>query len=97
LSNPLSTTPVTPSVTIGGVPAAVSFSGLAPGFLGLHQVNVQVPPDAPAGDAVLVSLAIGGTASNTVTIAVQQAWRTTDKATLADTAITRPRATLPQL
>jgi uncharacterized protein (TIGR03437 family) len=30
------------TVTIGGVKAAVSFSGLAPGFLGLYQVNATV-------------------------------------------------------
>ena len=51
--------------------AQVSFSGLAPGAVGLYQVNVQVPVGAPAGDAVPVTLSIGGVDSNTVTIAVQ--------------------------
>jgi len=51
--------------------AQVSSSGLAPGAVGLYQVNVQVPLGAPAGDAVPVILSIGGIASNTVTIAVQ--------------------------
>jgi len=32
-----------PEVTIGGVPAHVDFSGLAPGFVALYQVNVVVP------------------------------------------------------
>jgi uncharacterized protein (TIGR03437 family) len=58
-------------VTIGGIVAQVSFSGLAPGAVGLYQVNVQVPVGAPAGDAVPVTLSIGGVDSNTVTIAVQ--------------------------
>jgi uncharacterized protein (TIGR03437 family) len=62
---------MTPWVTIGGVPTAVSFSGLAPGFAGLYQVNVQVPPSAPTGGGVAVVLAIGGVASNTVTVAVE--------------------------
>jgi uncharacterized protein (TIGR03437 family) len=53
------------------VPATVSFSGLAPGFFGLYQVNVQVPQNAPVGSAVSVVLTIGGIGSNTVTIAVQ--------------------------
>ena len=44
---------------------------LAPGFVGLYQVNVQVPAEAPTGDGVEVVLSIGGVASNTVTIAVQ--------------------------
>ncbi len=71
LGNPLSTTIANPTVTIGEVPAAVSFSGLAPGFVGLYQVNVEVPSNAPTGEAVEVGLTIGGVASNTVTIAIQ--------------------------
>ena len=62
----------TPVVTIGGVPAAVTFSGLAPGFVGLYQVNAEVPANARTGDAVPVALTIGGVTSNTVTIAVQR-------------------------
>ena len=68
---PLSTTRAAPTVTIGGVPATVSFSGLSPGFVGLYQVNVQVPASAPVGNAVSVVLTIGSVISNTVTIAVQ--------------------------
>ena len=49
LSNPLSTTATAPVVTVGGVLAAVSFSGLAPGFVGLYQVDVQVPESTPMG------------------------------------------------
>ena len=70
-ADPLSDTIATPSVTIGGVPAGVTFSGLAPGFVGLYQVNVEVPASAPTGDAVPVVLTISGAPSNTVTIAVE--------------------------
>jgi uncharacterized protein (TIGR03437 family) len=59
------------TVTIGGVPADASFSGLAPGYVGLYQVNVQVPATVAAGSAVPLTIAIGGVTSNTVTIAVQ--------------------------
>jgi uncharacterized protein (TIGR03437 family) len=59
------------TVTIGGVPATPSFAGLAPGWVGLYQVNVQVPANAPVGDAVPVALSVGGAVSNQVTIAVQ--------------------------
>jgi uncharacterized protein (TIGR03437 family) len=53
LDSPLSYTSITPvSVSIGGVSAPVSFSGLAPGFVGLYQVNAQVPGNAPTGAAV---------------------------------------------
>jgi uncharacterized protein (TIGR03437 family) len=67
----LASTVATPSVSIGGAPAAVVFSGLAPGFVGLYQVNVQVPNNAPSGSGVPVVVTLAGTSSNTVTIAVQ--------------------------
>jgi uncharacterized protein (TIGR03437 family) len=69
--SPLSQTISNPTVTIGGVRATVSFSGLAPGFVGLYQINAQVPHAAPEGGAVAVVLGIGGATSNTVTTAVQ--------------------------
>jgi uncharacterized protein (TIGR03437 family) len=64
-------TTTTPVVTVGGMPATVQFSGLAPTLLGVYQVNILIPPDAPHGDAVPVVLKIGGTISNTVTIAIE--------------------------
>ena len=63
-------TVATPLVNIGGVPATVSFSGLAPGFVALYQVNVQVPAGAPTGNAITVAFSISGKQSNSVTIAV---------------------------
>jgi uncharacterized protein (TIGR03437 family) len=68
--DPLAWTIVQPVVTIGGVEAEVSYSGLAPGYVGLYQVNVKLPAGAPAGDTVPVVLRIGGVNSNTVTIAL---------------------------
>jgi uncharacterized protein (TIGR03437 family) len=67
----LATTLAQPTVSIGGVDANVVFSGLSPGFVGLYQVNLQVPQTAPSGDAVPVVLKIGGVTSNTATIAIQ--------------------------
>ncbi len=64
------TTVATPTVTIDGAPAAVQFSGMAPGFVGLYQVNVQVPPGTRSASDIPVVLTIGGKPSNTVTIAV---------------------------
>ena len=70
-SDEFAVTPTKPVVTIGGVPAQVSFSGLAPGSVGEYQVNALVPANAPTGDAIPLVLSIGGVASNTVEIAVQ--------------------------
>ncbi len=71
--NPLSQTLTTPAVTIGGVAATVSFSGLAPGYAGLYLVNAQVPAASPTGDAVPIAVTIGGLTSNTATVAVDAA------------------------
>ena len=70
-SNPLSVTLAAPTVMIGGRPALVTFSGLAPGFVGLYQINAQVPADAPVGERVPLSVTQAGAQSNTVVIAVQ--------------------------
>jgi uncharacterized protein (TIGR03437 family) len=72
LSNPLSWTTTNPTVTIGGVAANdVRFSGLAPGYVGLYQVNALVPAASATGNAVPVMISAGGTTSNIVTIAVR--------------------------
>ena len=71
LAVPLSRTLTIPAVTIGGVPAEVTYSGLAPTLAGLYQVNAQVPAGVTSGAAVPVIMSIGGVTSNTVTIAVQ--------------------------
>jgi uncharacterized protein (TIGR03437 family) len=54
--DPLSVTSNAITVNIGGIPAPVtqySFTGLAPGFAGLYQVNVTIPSTAAAGDNTL--------------------------------------------
>jgi uncharacterized protein (TIGR03437 family) len=56
----------TPTVTIGGLPADVQFAGLAPGFIGLGQMNIGVPAGVPPGEAVPV--VIQGAKAVTVTI-----------------------------
>ncbi len=45
---------------IGGVQARIEYAGGAPGFVaGLMQLNIAVPLDAPAGEAVPLALKIG--------------------------------------
>ena len=68
---PPSETAIIPTVTIGGAPAQVMFSGLAPGFVGLYQVNVQVPAGLAAINAAPVVISGAGVTSNTVTMALQ--------------------------
>ena len=69
-ANPLSTTTTTPMVTMGGREAATDFSGLAPGFVGVYQVNIVVPSGLPPAEHPVV-LTLGGVSSNTVTISVR--------------------------
>jgi uncharacterized protein (TIGR03437 family) len=57
--SPLAQTSPYPTVTIGGVNAPVSFSGLAPNIVGLYQVNITVPSTVPSGTQPIV-LTIGG-------------------------------------
>ncbi|MBZ5725338.1 MAG: hypothetical protein LAP87_10100 [Acidobacteriia bacterium] len=86
LSDPLSRTTTTPEVAIGfvgfvaafgiGIPAPVLFSGLAPGFVGVYQVNVLVPAalTSNAGGQVFpvdVFMTIGGAGSNVASIVVK--------------------------
>jgi uncharacterized protein (TIGR03437 family) len=63
-------TVATPTVTIGGLAATVSFSGIAPGNAGLYQINVTVPDGVPVGNDVPVVVTIGNS-TDTVTIATQ--------------------------
>jgi uncharacterized protein (TIGR03437 family) len=67
----LSNTIATPIVSIGGVPATVSYSGLAPGEVGLYQINVVVPAGTMTGSSVPVNVSIGNANANIVTIAIQ--------------------------
>lgn len=48
--NPLARTVSPLHLYIQGEEAAVEFSGLTPGYVGLYQVNFVVPRDAPPGD-----------------------------------------------
>jgi uncharacterized protein (TIGR03437 family) len=62
LASPLSETTTWPVVTIGGMQCPVLWSGLAPGFPGLYQVNVGLPAELPAG-TLPITLTVGGVTS----------------------------------
>ena len=70
-SEPLARTVSPVTAIIGGQSAQILYAGLAPGFVGLYQVNAIVPSDAQTGDAVPLTVSVGGAVSNTATIAVR--------------------------
>jgi uncharacterized protein (TIGR03437 family) len=59
------------AASIGGVPAAVTFAGLAPGTRGYYQVNIQVPQGAPSGAQELIISTGGNPSQSGATIYVQ--------------------------
>jgi uncharacterized protein (TIGR03437 family) len=63
------TSPVT--VSIVGQSASVQFAGLAPGFVGLYQVNAIVPPGITPGSAVPLLLSVAGQTGPPSSIAVK--------------------------
>ncbi len=69
-AEPLALVTQTTAATIGGASAPVQFAGLAPGFAGLYQVNVQVPAGVSSGEAAL-RISAGNQSSNAVTITVR--------------------------
>ncbi len=69
-ANQLSVTPDPPNVYVGGKLATIQFSGLAPGFAGLWQINAVIPADALTGPAVSL-IVLQGQQSNTLNIAVE--------------------------
>ncbi len=59
-SDPLATTIAQPEVNIGGIGAPVLFSGLAPGQVGLYQLNVTVPGNTPRGLGIPLNIVANG-------------------------------------
>ena len=68
--SPLIRTTVLPTVSIGGQAAVVEFSGLAPLYSGLYQINVTIPSSLSPGVQAVV-LNINGVASPQANLPVQ--------------------------
>jgi uncharacterized protein (TIGR03437 family) len=60
-----------PEVMIGGRVAEIHYSGLAPGFVGLYQINARVPSGLAAGLTKL-SVTVAGQRSNEVHIRLRE-------------------------
>ena len=69
-SSPLAQTKSPATLTIGGQQASVTFSGLAPGFAGLFQINAVVPAGLTPGTQP-IRVTIGGQTSKASSIPVQ--------------------------
>lgn len=69
-STPLASSVVTPLVFLGGKQMPVAFSGLAPGFAGLWQINVTLPADAPTGTDMELTV-VSGSVSNKLLVSVK--------------------------
>ncbi len=76
-AEPLARTPV-PVVTFGGgfvgapTQGTVLFSGLTPGFVGLYQINVQIPDSTPSGSEIGLQFSLDGATSNNVFLAISK-------------------------
>jgi uncharacterized protein (TIGR03437 family) len=68
---PLARTVNAVKLTIGGVEAEAFYTGLAPGFSGLYQINATIPPGVGPAGAVPVQLQVAGQTSEPATIAVR--------------------------
>jgi uncharacterized protein (TIGR03437 family) len=67
---PLAVAPEPPNVYLQGRLVPVLFSGLAPGFAGVWQINAVVPQDAPADPRVPL-VVVQGLVSNTLPVSIQ--------------------------
>jgi uncharacterized protein (TIGR03437 family) len=59
------------SAVLSGVELKPSFAGLAPGFVGLYQVNVPIPATTPPGLDLPLLLRQGGVDGNSINVSVQ--------------------------
>ena len=63
--NPLAIALTKPSVTIGGMQLPLSYYGLAPGEVGVYQINVKVPANVPTGLSMPLAISQGNYTSST--------------------------------
>ena len=65
----VASTPVT--VVLNGTEYPTAFAGLTPGYIGLYQVNLIVPPTTPPGLSLPITLKQGEQLSNSVVLSLQ--------------------------
>ncbi len=68
-SDPLATVLVAPKLDLGGVALPVLYAGLAPGQVGVNQINVTVPRNVPTGLSIPLNIT-QGSASTSISLRV---------------------------
>ena len=68
--SPLPASRVQATVTLGGQPVTVLYAGLAPFFIGLAQLNIQLPATLPPGARLTLELRFGNSAAPPVILPV---------------------------
>lgn len=58
------------TATIQGIPATVTYAGAAPGFMGLDQINLAIPPELAGLGKLNIRLIANGQSSNVVTFTI---------------------------
>lgn len=71
-SSPLARSQAMPTITLGGAPVEVQFSGLTPGAVGLAQFNIKVPSTLPTASTLPLVIQFGSVSSPSVNLAVRQ-------------------------
>jgi uncharacterized protein (TIGR03437 family) len=61
--SPLAWTSAQAALTLGGHPMEVTYAGMAPGMVGVYQINATVPYGAPQGLEIPLSISQGGIAT----------------------------------
>ena len=73
VDNQLRNTTTTPTLLVGGKPAQLIYSVLSPQFVGVNQLAITIPSNAPIGDQVSLQIQEGGvTSPASTTISVIQ-------------------------
>jgi uncharacterized protein (TIGR03437 family) len=70
-ADPLATALTKPTVRLGGVDLNIDYAGLAPGEVGVYQINARVPINAPQGLSVPLTIT-QGTSTHQIDVRVVQ-------------------------
>ncbi len=70
--NPLARVTSQPTVKLNGVSVPVLYAGLAPGWVGLYQINIQLPSSFAADGNMTLTVTQNGVVSNTTLIPVRK-------------------------